>query len=219
MSFITCPRCDAVQTQPAATTCGSCGHALDAATPLARETKAELYAEVSRVAREDAWHEHVPENRFVERQHGALRTAIGLVAATLIVLVPAATILNRAANARFDQGGENSGLIGSLLLTATGICLLLGLGAFYLAYRIVRSFRAYGRAPIERCPVLVISKRCVTLDKAGRKESRFVTLEFMNGEQREYRTDKPAFEFATERRAGLAFLRANHLLDLKLLPA
>jgi hypothetical protein len=219
MSFITCPRCNSVQTQPAVTTCESCGHALDAATPLTRETKSALYAEVGRVAREDAWHAHVPENRFVERQHGALRTAIGLVAATLIVLVPAAVILNRAAQARFEQGGENDTALGNLLLVATAVCMLLGLGAFYLAYRIVKSFFAYGRAPLERCPALVITKRRVTLDKSGRKETDFVTLEFVNGEQREYRADKAAYELATERRAGLAYVRANHLLDLKLLPA
>ena len=35
----------------------------------------------------------------------------------------------------------------------------------------------------------------------------------------EFQADKAAFELATEQRAGLAYLRANHLLDLKLLPA
>lgn len=219
MSFISCPRCNSVQAQPAVTTCESCGHALDAATPLTRETKSARYAEVGRVAREDAWHAHVPENRFVERQHGALRTAIGLVAATLIVLVPAAVILNRAAQARYEQGGENDDLFGFLLHSATAVCLLLGFGAFYLAYRIVKSFLAYRRAPLERCPALIVTKRRVPLGKSGRKETDFVTLEFANGEQREYRADKAAFELAIEHRAGLAYLRANHLLDLRLIPA
>ncbi|MCA8980665.1 MAG: hypothetical protein H6831_00180 [Planctomycetes bacterium] len=219
MTTRTCPRCSTVTSNADAVVCASCGQAFAAAIPLSREEKSRLYGEITRLAREGAWHAHVPTNRFLERQHRALRTAIALVAATLILLVPVSVVLNRAAQVRFEHGGGNNELLGSLLLFAAAVCVLLGVGAFYLAYRIVRSFRAYRRAPLERCAALVVTKRRMTLDKAGRKVVAFVTLEFASGEQREYRADHTTYELADARRAGLAYLRANHLLDLKLVPA
>lgn len=214
-----CPRCSTVSSDADAVHCASCGQPLGAAEPLSREVKSALYSEISHHAREEAWFAHVPDNRFVERQHRALRFALGLVAATAIVLIPAAVITTRAANLRFADGDSGDAFLGALLMGAAGLCLLLSGGASYVAYRVMRSFRAYRRAPIERCPALVVMKRRMTLDKAGRKANAFVTLEFVNGEQREYRADEAAYELAAERRAGLAYLRANHLLDLKLLPA
>lgn len=216
---LTCSHCGAVQSRPDATACSACGLRIGTASELAPEARAALFAEVSRRAREQAWHAHVPANRFVERQHRALRTALVLVSSTLIVLLPAAVLLNRAAQARFEMGGEHDGLLGTLLLAFVAICLLLSGGALYIAYRILRSFLAYRRAPIERCAAIVVTKRRMPLGKPGGKEVDFVTLEFSNGEQREYRADKAAFESAVERGCGLAYLRANHLLELKLLSA
>ena len=213
MTQHTCPHCSAVLHDAAATICRSCGGVIHGA-PSTNEARAAAFAEVARVAKAEAWTAHVPANRFVERQHSALRSAIAFCAVAAIVLVPTAAF---AVFGAVRQVELESPFLAAMLVALALVALGLAGAAAWVALRVWKSFRAYGRAPVEQCPALVVTKRRVPLGKGG-KQSDYVTLEFANGERREYRADKAAFELATEQRAGLAYLRANHLLDLKLLP-
>lgn len=215
MNVVICQRCDAAQEDVTALVCEACGQPINESTAFPREVKPALFAEISRRAREEAWLNHVPSNRFVERQHSALRTAFALIALAMIVMLPTAGYAIYGASLRIDS--DPNFFVPALLIALAIIALASAGAALYVAYRIIRSFRAYGRAPLEHCPALIVLKRRVALGKSG-KENYFVMLEFASGERRDYRSDKLAFDTADAGRAGLAYLRANHLLELRLLP-
>ncbi len=214
MSASTCPHCGAPRPETPATNCASCGQPFPVDPAAPRSAHADALAEVARRAKAESWAAHVPENHFVERHHGALRVGLGLAAFAGIVLLPTAgfALFGAVKQAERDRVMQAAFLVGLGTLAA-----MVAVAALMIAWRALRSFRAYGRAPVEHCPAVVVGKRRETIGKAGR-ELNAVTLEFANGERREYRSSRLTFDAAVEQRAGLAFLRANHLLHLQQLP-
>lgn len=214
MSASTCPHCGAPRSDTPATNCASCGQPFPVEPAATRSAHADALAEVARRAKAESWAAHVPENHFVERHHGALRLALGLAAFSGLILLPTAgfALYGAVKQAERDRIAQAAFLIGLGTLAA-----MIAVAALMVAWRAFRSFRAYGRAPIEHCPAVVVSKRRQPVGKGGR-EITMVTLEFANGERREYRSSRMTYDAAGESRAGLAFLRANHLLHLHQMP-
>ena len=212
-----CHNCGAPQDTADTKFCPACGVSQAqsrAATPLA-PSRAAILAEVSRVSKAEAWHAHVPENRLVDRQKRARRAAIGLILLACLLSLPLGALMGmRAADAARNQETIRA----AVMAGAAIFSILLAFGSLVIVGKIRRSVRAYDRAPLERCPALVVAKRSTYIAKRGGEQNDFVTLEFSNGERREYLSDKQAFGTLEPERAGLAFLRANHLLAFRLLP-
>lgn len=152
-----------------------------------------------------------PENPLTERQHRAIRVALvaGLVGA--LVFVPLAVLCGMRALDAFEAPTSiAAGLAGVAWIIGGLLWTSLACAAAIFVRKVLRSYRAHRRAPVERCPARVVGVRMGGPKSAP---SAWVTLEFEGGERREYLTSRVTCDALDEDGRGQAVLRGNHLLE------
>lgn len=198
-----CPNCAALASEHDQAVCAFCGHDLPRVEPPPAPrapTVDELLAEVERHPQLRAWRAHRPSS---------LGAALGL--GVMVVFGLAFSALAGLMVIGFGRAVQG----GALFTLAPLVFVVAGLAMALTA--VVRGVRHFG-SPLLRRPALVLDERVEVSGGGGDSSATttyYATLELAGGERREYRTGGRVAGALASGDYGLAYLRADTLLDFR----
>lgn len=198
-----CPNCGALVARAAARFCDYCGAKLpkqDAAQPQPRfGDLAERFARLE----EDPSYPELMEATPSAGQ-GTFLSQIGVGAVGLVLFIVVGLFMTGVAGAVFAP----MALI-PLAIVVVGVVAMLK-GVMSGATRI--------NAPLRRMPALVVGERTKITgggDNSSAKTSYYITLEFKSGDRAEFSTSDEVIGAVTEGDLGVAYTKADYLVDFR----